>query len=92
MHTYTLLLQGVLLRVGSAEARAGRCGMLGDVVHSRRVVLSVAAAEAAGESHGDHLDCPAQGESNVTSASRRHALVAVRRMRQGQRQRQGCPA
>ena len=56
MHTYTLLLQGVLLRVGSAEARAGRCGMLGDVVHSRRVVLSVAAAEAAGESHGDHLE------------------------------------
>ena len=56
MHTYILLLQGVLLRVGSAEARAGRCGMLGDVVHSRRVVLSVAAAEAAGESQGDHLE------------------------------------
>ena len=53
---YTLLLQCVLLRVGSAEARAGRCGMLGDVVHSRRVVLSVAAAEAAGESQGDHLE------------------------------------
>ena len=39
-NVYTLLLQCVLLRVGSAEARAGRCGMLGDVVHSPRVVPS----------------------------------------------------
>ena len=55
-NVYVYIVVAVLLRVGSAEARAGRCGMLGDVVHSRRVVLSVAAAEAAGESQGDHLE------------------------------------